>query len=86
MTRYPFKENIKRCMRVLKEDLFLTESELEDAFKIVDKVNFVGRPSVIAVSIIYQEFPDLYDLILFTGNITSESLSNTLEKLKKIEL
>ena len=86
MTGYRFNESIKRCIRILGQDFFLPPEDLENAFKVADKVDFVGRPSVIAVSILYYQKPDLYDLIMFTDNITTDSLQTTIEKLKKVDL
>ena len=85
MQKYRFGKDIKRFLMCLQEDLFLNDVELENAFKLADKVDFVGKPSVIAVSIIYHQIPELYDLIMTTWNITNESLYKTVEKLKMIE-
>ena len=82
MTKYPFKENIKKFITVLKEDLFL--KDVENTFKVADRVEFAGKPSVIAASIIYKEYPETYDLLMFTGNITGESIFNTVEKLNRL--
>lgn len=78
-------KDIRTCLEILKEDLFLTDTDFQKAIKIADKVTFPGRPSVIAAGIYYYLNPKTYDMLILTGNITKPSLIKTRDEIKKIK-